>query len=630
MKKTLKKASAKKTVKKSTVSKPIAKKTAPKKGLVKKQAVKKAESKVTNKMLNIKINGVDYKAPAGSTILEACRVAGIEIPTLCYLKDLNEIAACRVCMVEVKNARSLVAACVYPINEGIEIFTNSKRVVESRKKTIELILSNHRMDCLSCVRSGNCELLALARANGVDDTKYQGAKTETQIDDSSAHLIRDNSKCVLCRRCIAACTKLQSVGVIGTNNRGFKTIVGSQFNMPLGDTSCVHCGQCINVCPVGALYEKTDADKILDAIRDPEKFVVVQTAPAVRATIAEEFGAPIGTNGEGKMVAALRRIGFDKVFDTDFAADLTIMEEGTELIERVKSKKAVLPMITSCSPGWIKFIENYYPDLIPHLSTCKSPQQMFGATLKTYYATKNKIDPKKIVSVSVMPCTAKKFEIHRDDQSAAGKGIPDLDYTMTTRELARMIKKLGIDWNSLPDEEFDSPMGTDTGAAVIFGTSGGVMEAALRTAAEILAGKKMKSLDYKEVRGMKGIKEASYTIKKGLTIKVAVASGTANARVLLDAIREGKADYQFIEIMCCPGGCINGGGQPQVPAHIRNTVDYRSKRASVLYNQDKAMKLRKSHENPDIQKLYKEWFGKPGSEKAHHALHTSYVKRNWT
>ena len=631
MKKTIKKVSAKKTTaKKTTTKKAVAKKVTPKKAKVVKTVAKKADSKTSNKMLNIKINGVDYKAPAGSTILEACRVAGIEIPTLCYLKDLNEIAACRVCMVEVKNARSLVAACVYPINEGIEIFTNSKRVVESRKKTIELILSNHRMDCLSCVRSGNCELLALARANGVDDTKYQGAKTESKIDDSSAHLIRDNSKCVLCRRCIAACSKLQSVGVIGTNNRGFKTIVGSQFAMPLGDTSCVHCGQCINVCPVGALYEKSDADKILDAIRDPEKFVVVQTAPAVRATIAEEFGAPIGTNGEGKMVAALRRIGFDKVFDTDFAADLTIMEEGTELIERVKSKNAVLPMITSCSPGWIKFIENYYPDLIPHLSTCKSPQQMFGATLKTYYATKNKIDPKKIVSVSVMPCTAKKFEIHRDDQSAAGKGIPDLDYTMTTRELARMIKKLGIDWNSLPNEEFDSPMGTDTGAAVIFGTSGGVMEAALRTAAEILAGKKMKSLEYKEVRGMKGIKEASYTIKKGLTIKVAVASGTANARVLLDAIREGKADYHFIEIMCCPGGCINGGGQPQVSGHTRNTVDYRAKRASVLYNQDKSMKLRKSHENPDIQKLYKEWFGKPGSEKAHHALHTSYVKRNWT
>ena len=632
MKKTIKKVSAKKTTaKKATTKKTVAKKkVAPKKAKVTKTVAKKADNKTSNKMLNIKINGVDYKAPAGSTILTACRVAGIEIPTLCYLKDLNEIAACRICMVEVKNARSLVAACVYPINEGIEIFTNSKRVIESRKKTIELILSNHRMDCLSCVRSGNCELLALARANGVDDTKYQGAKTETKIDDSAVHLIRDNSKCILCRRCIAACSKLQSVGVIGTNNRGFKTIVGSQFNMPLGDTSCVHCGQCINVCPVGALYEKSDADKILDAIRDPEKFVVVQTAPAVRATIAEEFGAPIGTNGEGKMVAALRRIGFDKVFDTDFAADLTIMEEGTELIERIKSKKAVLPMITSCSPGWIKFIENYYPDLIPHLSTCKSPQQMFGATLKTYYATKNKIDPKKIVSVSVMPCTAKKFEIHRDDQSAAGKGIPDLDYTMTTRERARMIKKLGIDWNSLPDEEFDSPMGTDTGAAVIFGASGGVMEAALRTAAEVLSGKKMKSLDYKEVRGMKGIKEASYTIKKGLTIKVAIASGTANARVLLDAIREGKADYQFIEIMCCPGGCINGGGQPQVSGHIRNTVDYKAKRAAVLYNQDKSMKLRKSHENPDIQKLYKEWFGKPGSEKAHHALHTSYVKRNWT
>ena len=458
MKKTVKKTAAKATAKKTTIKKADVKKKVTK--AVKKVAkdvkktaakinktVKKNVAKVTKaantvkgasnaKMLNIKINGVDYKAPAGSTILEACRVAGIEIPTLCYLKDLNEIAACRVCMVEVKNARSLVAACVYPINEGIEIFTNSKRVVESRKKTIELILSNHRMDCLSCVRSGNCELLALARANGVDDTKYQGAKTETQIDDSSVHLIRDNSKCVLCRRCIAACSKLQSVGVIGTNNRGFKTIVGSQFGVPLGDTSCVHCGQCINVCPVGALYEKTDADKILDAIRDPEKFVVVQTAPAVRATIAEEFGAPIGTNGEGKMVAALRRIGFSKVFDTDFGADLTIMEEGTELIERVKSGgKMPLPMITSCSPGWIKFIENYYPDLLPHLSSCKSPQQMFGATLKTYYATKNKIDPKNIVSVSVMPCTAKKFEIKRDNQSAAGKGLPDLDYTMTTREL---------------------------------------------------------------------------------------------------------------------------------------------------------------------------------------------------
>ena len=632
MKKTVKK-TAKKTTTKSKTAAKSKKATKTTKKVSKKSAVSKSKvvsGSSPNKMLNIKINGKDYKAPVGSTILEACRLANIDIPTLCFLKDLNEIAACRVCMVEVKNARSLVAACVYPINEGIEILTNTKRVVESRKKTIELILSNHRMDCLSCVRSGNCELLALARANGVDDTKYQGAKTPTKIDDSAVHLIRDNSKCVLCRRCIAACSKYQSVGVIGTNNRGFKTIVGSQFDIPLGETSCIHCGQCINVCPVGALYEKSDADKVLDEIRDPEKFVVVQTAPAVRATIAEEFGAPIGTNGEGKMVAALRRIGFDKVFDTDFAADLTIMEEGTELIERIKSKKAVLPMLTSCSPGWIKFIENYYPDLLPYLSTCKSPQQMFGATLKTYYAEKNKIDPKKIVSVSIMPCTAKKFEIHREDQSAAGKGIPDLDYTMTTRELARMIKKLGIDWNSLPEEEFDSPLGTDTGAAVIFGASGGVMEAALRTAAEVLAGKKMKSLEYKDVRGMKGIKEASYTIKKGLTVKVAVASGTANARVLLDAIRAGKADYHFIEIMCCPGGCINGGGQPQVSARIRNTVDYRQKRAEVLYKQDKSMKLRKSHENPDIQKLYKEWFGKPGSEKAHHALHTSYVKRDWT
>lgn len=582
------------------------------------------------KEVNIKINGVDYKAPAGSTILEACRVAGIEIPTLCFLKDINEIAACRVCVVEVKGARSLVASCVYPIREGIEIITNSKRVIESRKKTIELILSNHRMDCLSCVRSGNCELLNLARTLGVDDTKFQGAKTEAKLDTSAVHLVRDNSKCVLCRRCVAVCAKLQGVGVIGTNNRGFKTEIGSHFGLGLADTSCVHCGQCINVCPTGALYEKSDIDKIIDAINDPEKVVVVQTAPAVRATIGEAFGDPIGTPSEGKMVAALHRCGFDKVFDTDFAADLTIMEEGTELIERLKSKKAVLPMITSCSPGWIKYCENYYPDLLPHLSSCKSPQQMFGALLKTYWAKKNKINPKNIVSVSIMPCTAKKFEIGRNDQSAAGKGMPDLDFTMTTREAARLIKKMGIDWNLLKNEEFDSPLGTDTGAAVIFGATGGVMEAALRTAVEILVGKKMKNLEYKQVRGMKGIKEASYTIKKGLTVKVAVASGTANAKILMDKIREGKADYHFIEIMCCPGGCINGGGTPQVPAHIRNTVDYKSKRASVLYGYDKKMKIRKSHENPDIQKLYKEWFKKPGSELAHKTLHTSYVKRDWT
>lgn len=582
------------------------------------------------KELNIKINGVSYKAPAGSTVLEACRLAGVEIPTLCFLKDINEIAACRVCVVEVVGARSLVASCVYPIREGIEIITNSKRVIESRKKTIELILSNHRMDCLSCVRSGNCELLNLARSLGVDDTKYQGEKTPANLDTSAVHLIRDNSKCVLCRRCVAVCSKVQAVGVIGTNNRGFKTEIGSHFGLKLADTSCVHCGQCINVCPTGALYEKSDMDKVIDALNDPKKVVVVQTAPAVRSAIAEAFGDPIGTKGEGKMVAALRRCGFYKVFDTDFAADLTIMEEGTELLERLKSKKAVLPMITSCSPGWIKYCENYYPDLLPHLSTCKSPQQMFGAVLKTYWAKKNKINPKDIVSVSIMPCTAKKFEIHRDNQSAAGKGIPDLDYTMTTREAARLIKKMGIDWNLLKDEEFDSPLGTDTGAAVIFGATGGVMEAALRTAVEILVGKKMKSLDYKEVRGMKGIKEASYTIKKGLTVKVAVASGTANAKILMDKIREGKADYHFIEIMCCPGGCINGGGQPQVPAHIRNTMDYRSKRAAVLYDYDKKAKIRKSHENPDVQKLYKEWFKKPGSELAHKALHTSYVKRDWT
>lgn len=600
--------------------------------VAKKSASKAVTTKATasSKFVNIKINGKEYKAPMGATILEACRVAGIEIPTLCFLKDINEIASCRVCMVEVVGARSLVASCVYPIREGLEIITNSKRVIDSRKKTVELIMSNHRMDCVSCVRSGNCELLTLCRLLGIDDTKFKGSKTESNLDTSAVHLIRDNSKCVLCRRCVAMCSKVQGVGVIGTNNRGFKTIVGSHFNLPLADTSCVHCGQCINVCPVGALYEKSDADKVLDAIRDPKKFVVVQTSPATRAAFGEEFGYPIGTNAEGKMVAALRRVGFDKVFDTDFAADLTIMEEGTELIERITKKTAPLPMITSCSPGWIKYCESYYPDLIPHLSTCKSPQQMFGALLKTYYAKKNKIDPKDIVSVSVMPCTAKKFEIGRPNQNAAGKDLPDLDYTMTVREAAKLVKKLAIDYDNLPDEDFDSPLGTDTGAAVIFGATGGVMEAALRTAVEVITKKKLPKLDFKEVRGMKGIKEASYKVTKDLTVKVAVASGTANAKILMDKVREGKADYQFIEIMCCPGGCINGGGQPIVSSKIRNQMDYRAKRAKVLYDADKSMKLRKSHENPDIQKLYKEYYKTPGSHLAHQELHTSYIKRDWT
>ena len=575
--------------------------------------------------ITLKINNVEVSAPEGSTILEAARLAQIEIPTLCFLKDINEIGACRMCVVEVKGARSLVTACVYPITEGMEVFTNTPKVVSSRKKTLELLLSNHEKKCLSCIRSENCELQKLCKDYGIEDeNKYDGEKPQYELDESAAHMVRDNNKCILCRRCVAACEKTQGIGVIGANERGFKTFIGSVFDFDLADTSCVSCGQCIAVCPTGALYEKDFTDEVFAAIADPEKYVVVQTAPAVRAAIAEEFGNPIGTNGEGKMIAALRRLGFDKVFDTNFGADLTIMEEANELIERVQNN-GVLPMITSCSPGWVKYCEHYYPDLIDHLSSCKSPQQMFGAITKSYFAEKVGVDKEKIVMVSVMPCTAKKFEIGRDDQDA--NGLPDVDIALTTRELARMIKKAGIRFNDLPeDEEYDHPLGDHSGAGVIFGATGGVMEAALRTAVETLTGEELKALDFKEVRGTAGIKEATYPVA-GMDVKVAVASGLSNAKILLDKIRKGEADYQFIEIMACPGGCVNGGGQPQVPGYVRNTVDVRAKRASVLYDLDQKATIRKSHEVPEIKKLYEEFLGKPGSEKAHHLLHTSYVKR---
>ena len=573
--------------------------------------------------VNIQINGMPLSVPKGISILEAARFAGIEIPTLCYLKDINEIGACRICMVEVKGARSLVTACVYPVNEGMEIFTNTERVRHSRKITLELILSTHDKKCLSCVRSGNCELQALCKEFGVDDeTAFAGETIHYDFDDSAAHMVRDNNKCILCRRCVAACDA-QGISVIGANARGFDTHISSAFDKDLADVSCISCGQCIVNCPTGAIVEKDDTDKVLEAINDPDKFVIVNTAPSIRATLGEAFGMHIGTNVEGKMVAALRRLGFDKVFDTDFAADLTIMEEAHEFLDRVQNG-GVLPMITSCSPGWIKYCEHYFPDDIPHLWSCKSPQQMFGATMKTFYAQKLGMDPKDMVVVGVMPCTAKKFETKRPDQAASG--YPDVDIAITTRELARMIESAGIFFKHLPDEEFDIPFGESTGAATIFGTTGGVMEAALRTAVETLTGETLPSVDFKEVRGMENIKEAAYDVA-GMKVKVAVASGTKNAKVLLDKIKDGTADYQFIEIMGCPGGCINGGGQPIQHAVVRNFVDLKARRAEALYTADAENPKRKSHENEAIKELYSEFLGEPGSHKAHEILHTSYVAR---
>ena len=575
-------------------------------------------------MVNLTIDGVKVSVEAGTTILKAAHAAGIKIPTLCWLKDINEIGACRMCVVDV-GARALAAACVMPVSEGMVVKTNTPQVRQARKSVLELILSNHERKCLSCVRSQNCELQALAKELGVDESKFDGQNIEYPLDTFSPSIVRDPNKCILCRRCVSVCRNVQKIGAIGAVNRGFKTIIAPAFEKNILETNCVFCGQCITSCPVGALREKDDTDKVWEAISDPEKFVVVQPAPAVRVALGEEFGMPIGTRVTGKMTQALRRLGFDKVFDTDFGADLTIMEEAAELLSRVKNG-GVLPMFTSCSPGWVKYLEHNFPEMIPNLSTCKSPMQMEGAIIKTYYAEKAGIDPSKIVVVAVMPCTSKKFEASRSEMEV--NGLRAVDISITTRELARMIRQARIEFTKLPDEEcFDELVAQSTGAAPIFGATGGVMEAALRTAADVLEGKSLENVEYKAVRGLEGIKEATVTLG-GVEIKAAVAHSTGAAKELIQRIKSGEANYAFVEVMACPGGCVNGGGQPIVEAFKRLDVDHRAARAAGLYAEDEAKAIRKSHENPDIQKLYKEFLGEPNSHKAHELLHTHYTDRS--
>ncbi len=569
-------------------------------------------------MVTLTIDGQKVEIEQGATILDAARKAGINIPTLCFLEGINEIGACRICVVEVKGAKSLQASCVTPVANNMEVFTNSPVVRKARRTTLELIMSNHRQECLTCIRNQNCELQSLAEAFGIREIRFEGAMSKHPLDDSSPSIMRDPEKCILCRRCVSVCEKIQTVNAIGPNDRGFDMTIAPPFDLKMAEGVCTNCGQCVLVCPVGALYERDQVEQVWAALSDPSKHVVVQTAPATRVSLGEALGMAQGSIVTGKMVAALRRLGFDKVFDTDFTADLTIMEEGHELIERIKENGA-LPLITSCSPGWIKFMEHFYPDLVPNISTCKSPQQMFGALAKTYYAEKAGIDPKDIFVVSIMPCTAKKYEAQRPEMSASG--YPDIDVVLTVRELARMIKQAGFDFENLPVEEYDAPFGITTGAGLIFGATGGVMEAALRTAYEVITGKTLEKIDFEGVRGLTGVKEATVDVG-GLKVKVAVAHGLGNARKVLDLVRAKKADYHFIEIMCCPGGCIGGGGQP-----IPTNTEIREKRIKAIYEADKTMALRKSHENPAVQELYKQFLGKPLGHKSHELLHTHYTPR---
>ncbi len=583
-------------------------------------------------IVNIKINGDNQQAPLNATILDACKRAGIKIPTLCYMEDVSKNASCAVCVVEVKGAKSLLRSCTACVYEGMEIVTNSARIRDARKTSVELLLANHPKDCLSCLRNQNCELQSIAADLGVKDDRYVRTKKVQKCDTSSISIHRDPNKCILCGRCIAVCQNVQTVSAIGLSGRGIKSKISTYMEKGLGNVACTYCGQCALVCPTGAIVERDDTDNVFEEISNPEKYVIVQTAPAIRVGIGEAMGMDPGSLVTGQMVAGLRKLGFKKIFDTQFTADLTILEEGYELIDRIKNK-GKLPMITSCSPGWIKFAEHFFPDLLGHLSSCKSPQQMFGSVAKTYYAAKMGIDPRKIVVVSVMPCTAKKYEARRPEMMGAfdywkdkrawssEDVFYDVDYVLTTRELGRMFKETGIRFSSLPSEEFDSPLGESTGAAVIFGATGGVMEAALRTAYEVITGNPLPNINFTAVRGMEGIKEAEVDLN-GMKVKVAVAHTLKNARTLMEQIEKGESPYAFIEVMTCPGGCLGGGGQP-----IPTTMEIRKKRAESIYAEDANKPLRKSHENPNVKVLYNDFLLEPLGEMSHHLLHTSYHQR---
>jgi NADP-reducing hydrogenase subunit HndD len=575
--------------------------------------------------ITFNVNNVDIAAEKGKTILQAVyeadiRYADVDIPTLYYLKDINETDDSGVCVVEIAGEDGLIPAWSYPVREGLRVLTDTENTVAARQKVLYEIVEAHDHDCTGCTRTGNCELQELLHKYGIKEEKRDNKKDPI---DESAVVVRDVNKCIRCKRCVAVCENVQGIGAIGAEGDGLSAKIGPVSECGLNDTDCVNCGQCITVCPVGALTERDDTDEVLAALGDRDKFVIVQTAPSVRAALGEAFGFPLGVDTEGRLAAVLRRLGFDKVFDTKFGAELTIMEEANEFMDRVKNG-GTLPMMTSCCPGWIKYCEHFFPDMIGNLSSCKSPQQMFGAIAKSFYAEKMGIDKDDIVVVSVMPCVAKKFELTRDDE--AGAGVPDVDYSITTRELARMIGKAEIQLDAMPAEAFDLPLGLGAGAGVIFGATGGVMEAALRTVVEKLSGKELEKLEFSDVRGLSGIKEASYDIA-GMNVKVAVASGLANAKELMTKVQSGEADYHFIEIMACPGGCVNGGGQPQQMAPVRAVSDIRSERAKALYSNDEGSVIRKSHENPAIIELYDDYLGEPGSEKAHKLLHTSYVRR---